>query len=103
MKNYMMIKQEVHDFAAFQKAFDELKSARESHGLHDLGQYVSADEPNTIIVLLDVDDVSRAKEYWNSAVLEAGRKKAGIVGKLVAGVDQVWLTNGTVRSAIRAA
>ena len=103
MKNYMIIKQPVHDLAQFQKAFDNLKTARESHGLHDLGQYVSADEPNTIIVVLAVDDVSRAKEYWKSAVLAEGRKKAGIVGEIEAGVDQVWLTNGTVRSAIRAA
>ena len=103
MSNYMIIKQQVHDLAQFQKAFDELKRARESHGLHDLGQYVSADEPDTIIVVLEVDDVRRAKEYWKSSLLETGRKKAGIVGALAAGVDQVWLTNGTVRAAIRAA
>ena len=103
MKNYMIIKQPVQDLAQFQKAFDNLKTARESHGLHDLGQYVSADEPNTVLVLLEVDDVSRAKEYWKSTVLAEGRKKAGIVGEIDAGSDQVWLTNGTVRSAIRAA
>ena len=99
----MIIKQKVQNLAQFQKAFDELKSARESHGLHDLGQFVSADEPDTIIVVLEVNDLSRAREYWKSATLEAGRQKAGIVGNLTAGVDQVWLTNGTVRSAIPAA
>lgn len=41
MKNYMMIKQRVHDLVQFQAAFDELKPAREQHGLHDLGQYIS--------------------------------------------------------------
>ena len=103
MKNYMIIKQAVHDLAQFQKAFDNLKTARESHGLHDLGQYLSADEPNTVIVLLEVDDVSRAREYWKSAVLAEGRRNAGIIGGIEAGVDQVWLTNGTVRSEARAA
>ncbi len=103
MKNYMIIKQAVRDLAQFQRAFDDLKPARERHGLHDLGQYISADEPNTIIVVLEVDDVSRARAYWKTSVLESGRKKAGIVGKLDAGVDQVWLTNGTVRAAIRPA
>jgi hypothetical protein len=52
---------------------------------------------------LEVDDVSRATEYRKSAVLAEGRKKAGIVGEIEAGFDQVWLTNGTVRSEIRAA
>ncbi|SRR6266498_1027745 len=103
MKDYMIIKQPVHDLAQFQKAFDSLKTARKSHGLHDLGQYVAADDPNTIIVVLEVDDVARAREYWKSAVLAEGRRKAGILGDIEAGSDQVWLTNGTVRSAIRAA
>ena len=102
MTNYMIIKQPVRDLAQFQKVYDGLESARESHGLHDLGQYLSADEPNTVIVVLQVDDVDRARDYWKSAVLEAGRKKAGIVGSLEAHVDQVWLTNGTVRAAIGA-
>jgi hypothetical protein len=38
MKNYMIINQPVHDLAQFQKAFDNLKTAGESHGLHNLGQ-----------------------------------------------------------------
>lgn len=101
--NYMIIKQPVRDYAQFQRAFDALKSAREEHGLHDLGQFVSANESGTVIVVLEVDDVARAQEYWKSAVLEAGRRNAGIVGNLAAGVDQVWLTNGTVRAAIEAA
>ena len=60
-KNYMVIKQRVADLARFQAAFDELKPKREAHGLHDIGQFRSADEPNTIIVLLEVADVERAR------------------------------------------
>jgi hypothetical protein len=56
---------------------------------HDLGQYVDADEPNTIIIVLEVDDVPRAREYWKSAILAEGRRKAGIIGNIEAGSDQV--------------
>ncbi len=96
MKNFMIIKQRVQDFARFQAAFDGLKAMRERYGLHDLGQYRSADEANTVIVVPEIDDVGRAREYWHSAILAHGRERAGIVGPVEAGVDQVWLTDGTV-------
>jgi uncharacterized protein (DUF1330 family) len=100
VKNYMIIKQRVRDLDQFQRAFDKLKPMRERHGLKDLGQYRSADEPDTVIVLLEVADIAAARVYWHSKVLSEGRKEAGIVGPLMAGFDQVWLTNGTVRSGL---
>jgi hypothetical protein len=98
MKNYMIIKQRVADLARCQAAFDELRMAREAHGLHDVGQFRSADEADTVIVILKVDDPAPAKAYWHSDVLAEGRKKAGVVGPLLAGVDQVWLADGPVRA-----
>jgi hypothetical protein len=100
MGNYMVIKQRVLDLARFQSAFDELRPMREKYGLDDLGQFRSADEPDTVIVVLRVGDVARAREYWHSVVLAEGRKKAGIVGPVAAGTDQVWLTDGLVRDAV---
>ena len=96
VKNYMMIKQRVADFAQFQAAFDELLPRRREYGLIDIGTFREASEPDTIVVLMEVTDVARAKEYWHSQVLEAGRRRAGVVGPLRAGRDQVWLTNGPV-------
>jgi hypothetical protein len=96
MKNYMMIKRRVADFARFQAAFDELLPRRREYGLIDIGTFREVSERDTIIVLMEVTDVARAKEYWHSQVLEAGRRKAGVVGPLQAGTDQVWLTNGPV-------
>jgi hypothetical protein len=100
MKNYMIIKQRVRDLGQFQRAFDKLKPMREKHGLKDVGQYRAADEPDMVIVLLEVADISAARTYWHSKVLSQGRKEAGIVGPLTAGTDQVWLTDGTVRSSL---
>src|SRR5438552_346801 len=42
--NYMIVKQRVSNLAQFQAAFNELRPTRESYGLHDVGQYCSADE-----------------------------------------------------------
>jgi uncharacterized protein (DUF1330 family) len=103
MKNYMIVRQRVVDLERFQNAFDELKPMRQQHGLTDLGQFQAADDPNSVIVVMEVADVNLAKEYWRSEVLARGRERAGIVGPIAAGTDQVWLTNGLVREALTAA
>ncbi len=96
MKNYMMVKQRVADLAQFQAAFDQLLPMRQQHGLIDIGTFRAFEEPNTIIVLMEATDLARAKEYWHSQILAEGRQKAGVVGPLEAGKDQVWLTDGPV-------
>jgi hypothetical protein len=60
MTNYMIVKQRVADFGRFQAAFDELRPERERYGLRDVGQYRSADEADTVIVVMEVADVARA-------------------------------------------
>jgi hypothetical protein len=70
--------------------------------LTDLGQFCSAEDPSTVVVALEVADISRAKAYWHSDVLAKGRVQAGIVGPVEAGVDQVWLTDRLVRDRIAA-
>jgi hypothetical protein len=107
MTNYMIIKQLVSDLAQFQAAFDELKPMREKYGLKDLGEFRAAEESDIVIVILEVTDVARAREYWHSIVLAQGRVNAGAVGSVPAGtgveagsINQVWLTSGLVRDAI---
>jgi hypothetical protein len=100
MKNYMVIKQKVSNLATFQRAFDRLKAKRAEAGLTDLGQFCAANEPDTVIVVLEVADISRAKAYWHSATLARGRVEAGVVGPIEAKVDQVWLTDGLVKDRI---
>jgi hypothetical protein len=92
----MMVKQRVADFAQFQAAFNALLPMRQQYGLIDIGTFRAAEEPQTIIVLMEATDLVRAKEYWHSQILAEGRKKAGVVGPLEAGTDQVWLTDGPV-------
>ena len=107
MTNYMIIKQLVTDLAQFQAGFDELKPVREKYGLKDLGQFRAAEESDIVIVMLEVADIPKAREYWHSIVLAQGRAEAGALGLVPAGtsvqagsINQVWLTNGLVRDAI---
>jgi len=107
MTNYMIIKQLVTDLARFQAAFDEMKPVRERYGLKDLGQFRAAEESDIVIVMLEVTDLNRAKDYWHSVLLAEGRVKAGAIGSVPVGtsvqagsINQVWLTNGLVQDAI---
>jgi hypothetical protein len=107
MANYMIIKQLVTDLAQFQTAFDEMKPVREKHGLKDLGEFRAAEESDIVIVMLEVADVAKVREYWHSILLAEGREKAGALGSVPVGssvqagsINQVWLTNGLVRDAI---
>ena len=107
MTNYMIIKQLVTDLAQFQAAFDKLKPIREKYGLTDLGQFRAAEESDIVILILQVADVAKAREYWHSILLAQGRAKAGALGSVPVGtsvqagsINQVWLTNGLVRDAI---
>src|SRR5260370_41746892 len=106
MTNYMIIKQRVSNLAQFQAAFDKLKPMREKHGLKDLGQFHAAEESDIVIIMLEVTDVARAKEYWHSTVLAQGRVKAAAIGLVPAGpsgqaasTNQVWLTDGRLADA----
>src|SRR5690348_4176976 len=97
MANYMIIKQLVTDLARFQAAFDEMKPVREKHGLKDLGEFRAAEESDIVIVMLEVANVAKAREYWHSILLAEGREKAGALGSVPVGtsvqastINQVW-------------
>lgn len=92
----MIVKQPVADLARFRKAFDELQPHRKEYGLIDIGQFLSADEPNTVIVMMEYTSLERAKEYWHSKVLAEGREKAGALGPNLTPPERVWLTEGYV-------
>ena len=98
MPNYMIVRQRVTDLTRFQRTFDGLKPDREAAGLTDLGQFCAADEPDVVIVIMEVE--SRAKEYWHSEVLAQGRIEAGVLGPIDAKSDQVWLTDGLVKDRL---
>jgi hypothetical protein len=100
MANYMIVRQRVTDLSRFQITFDHLKPDREAAGLTDVGQFCAADEPDGVIVVMQVEDISRAKEYWHSDVLAQGRAEAGIVGPIDTKSDQVWLTDGLVKDRL---
>jgi hypothetical protein len=88
MASIMLVKQRVADIAQWKAVFTdpELEKTRQEHGLYVTGMYRAADEPATVIVVMDMEDLERAKAFAQSDVLTEARTKAGAVGP----PDGVW-------------
>jgi len=88
MPGIMLVKQRVEDVARFAEVFNapDLDAVRRHHGLVVTGTYRDAEDPDTVIVVMDMDDADRAREYARSTTLADARQRAGAVG----GPDGVW-------------
>jgi hypothetical protein len=71
----------VRDYEKSLKAYAMDAADRKAAGLTDLGVLQMKDDPNSILLLWTVDDVARAKAFFDSPALAAHmRDNAGVVG-----------------------
>ena len=63
MPGVMLVKQKVADVAQWNKVFrdPELDEVRRSHGLAVTGTYLDGEDADTIIVVMAMDDMDRAR------------------------------------------
>lgn len=81
MANYMLIRHKVRDFSAWKPAFDTHREKRVEAGLTDKQLLRGASDPNEIVLLLEVEDLNRARAFAESADLRETMQKAGVAGK----------------------
>jgi hypothetical protein len=88
MAGVMLVKQRVTSVDRWNTVFrnPELDSTRRRHGLVVTGTYVDGDDPSTIIVVMDMEDLGTARQFAASPELAAAREQAGAVGS----PDGVW-------------
>ena len=78
---YLLIRHRVAEFTAWKKAFDAHAPARAAGGLKDKDVLHEVDEPNQVVLLFEVTDMAKAKEFANSADLQSAMKGAGVTDK----------------------
>jgi hypothetical protein len=84
----MLVRQRVGSVEQWSTVFrnPELDTVRREHGLVVTGTYVDADDTNTVIVVMDMHDVGKARQFATSPELAAARERAGAIGA----PDGVW-------------
>jgi hypothetical protein len=85
----MLVKQRVASIERWSTVFraPELDAIRRRHGLVVTGTYVDATDPNTVLVVMDMEDLDTARQFAASRELAAARERAGAIGS----PDGVWL------------
>jgi hypothetical protein len=84
----MLVKQRVTSVEQWNTVFrnPELDAVRREHGLVVTGTYVDAGDAATVIVVMDMHDVDKARQFATSPELAAARERAGAIGA----PDGVW-------------
>lgn len=78
---YTLIHGNVEDFGRWKKTFDEVASLRGENGSKGGYIFQSTEDPNEVIVLLEFDDLQRARELYGSDQMREVMQRAGVVGR----------------------
>jgi hypothetical protein len=76
----LTIHHKVADYATWRAGYDAHEKSRTSAGITNGRAFRSAEDPNDVVVLLDVADVAKARAWLGSDDLKAAMQKSGVVG-----------------------
>lgn len=79
----LVVHHKVHDYAAWRPAYDAHEPARLASGITNGRVFRKAEDPNELVILLDVADVDRARASAAGADLKAAMQNAGVLGEPV--------------------
>jgi len=77
----VIVRHKVAEFLTWKRAFDGHAPARAEAGFSNVRVYRSADDPSDVVVLLDTDDIGKAKQFIASPELKSAMSAAGVVDK----------------------
>ena len=78
---YILVRHKVDDFAKWKPKFDEHSGARKAAGSKGGVLFRSADDPNEMVILMEWDDLKKAKEFSRSDELRERLKQDGVLGQ----------------------
>lgn len=75
---YLLVRHRVADFANWKKAYDAHAGARATAGLKDKEVLRDLDDQNQVVLLFEVGDLEKAKEFSASSSLQEAMTAAGV-------------------------
>src|SRR5260221_10184727 len=79
--NHLLIRHSVADFTKWKEAYDAHASARENAGLKEMHLLRNTDQMDEVVILFEVRDIQKARDFANSADLREAMQNAGVVSK----------------------
>jgi len=74
---YLMFRGKVGDYGKWRSIFDERRAIRKAAGSKGDSVFRNADNPNELVILVEWDDLKKAREYAQSGDLKKAQERAG--------------------------
>ena len=76
----MTVHFKVKDYAAWRTGYNSREKGRLSAGISNGRVFRSPEDPNDVVILQDVADVSKARSWLTSDDTKAAMEKSGVIG-----------------------
>ena len=78
---WILVRHKVQEYAKFKPVFDEHGVARKAIGSKGGYLFRNMDDPNEVVILIDVVDLQKAREFVQSEDLRESMEKAGVANQ----------------------
>jgi hypothetical protein len=75
----MLVRHKVADFERWKAVFDSHAAAQREAGIHPRHVLRSLDDPNEVFILLDVDDLDKARAFVTSPDVPGAQEASGVL------------------------
>ncbi len=75
---YILIRHKVEDYAKWKPVFDEHETTRKTSGFKGGYVFRNADDRNEIVILLEVEELEKARQLVESEDLREAMQRAGV-------------------------
>jgi hypothetical protein len=77
--NYLLVRHRVADFGKWKEVFDENMPLPAESSCGEGHVLLSKDNPLEILVMFEVQDINKARQFINSADMRANMDRAGVI------------------------
>jgi heme-degrading monooxygenase HmoA len=88
----VIIRHKVADYGVWRPVFDEQGMLRRANGCQDGQIFRSADDPSEVVILLEWDDLERARLFVDSDDLREAMSRAGVTDR-----PDIWFLENVER------
>jgi heme-degrading monooxygenase HmoA len=91
----LLIRHHVADYPTWKAVFDEYESSRRANGSQGGWLFRNADDPQEVLLLLEWDDLERARLFADSDDLREAMTRAGVTDR-----PDIWFLDDVERPTV---